>query len=66
MTNNNTNLTQVETYYNEEKTKVKERYFVEENDLRQGMYKSFYENGKSINQFVYKKGKITEQKTILF
>ena len=46
MTNNNTNLTQVETYYNEEKTKVKERYFVEENDLRQGMYKSFYENGK--------------------
>ena len=43
----NTNLKLIETYYNEDKTKVKERYYIDENGLRQGMYESFYENGNN-------------------
>ena len=36
LTQQNT-LTQIETFYDEAKTKVKERYFVDKNYLRQGI-----------------------------
>ena len=50
----NTNLKLIETYYDEAKTKVKERYYIDENGLRQGMYESFYENGNNGIRCTYK------------
>ena len=57
-TNNNTNLTKVKTHHDKAKTKVKERYFVDENGLRQGLYESFYENGRPDLKCTYKDDKL--------
>ena len=57
-TNNNTNLTKVKTHHDKAKTKVKERYFVDENGLRQGLYESFYENGRPDLKCTYKDAKL--------
>ena len=53
-TNNSTNLKLIETFYDEAKTKVNERYFVDENYLRQGLYESFYENGQLEERYTFK------------
>ena len=57
LTQQNT-LTQIETFYDEAKTKVKERYFVDKNYLRQGLYELFYENGQLKGRCTYKNGEL--------
>ena len=54
----NTNLKLIETHYDEAKTKVNERYYVDKNGLRQGLYESFYENGQLRRRCTYKDGKL--------
>ena len=53
----NTNLKLIETHYDEEKTKVNERYYVDKNDLRQGLYESFYKSGQLFERCTYKNDK---------
>ena len=54
----NINLKLIETYYDEAKTKVNERYYVDKNYLRQGLYEQFYENGQLRRRCTYKDGKL--------
>lgn len=39
------NLKLVEEFYDKDKTKIKSRYYVDEDGFKQGIYEHFYENG---------------------
>ena len=52
----NTNLKLIETYYDKEKKKINERYYVDKDGLKQGLYESFYENGQPHIKFTCKDG----------
>lgn len=56
LTQQNT-LTQVETCDDEEKTIVLERYYIDENSLKQGLFERFYENGQHQIKCIYKDDK---------
>ena len=57
-TNNNTNLKLIETFYDEVKTIVLERYYVDKDGLRQSLYEAFYEDGKPYIKSTYKNNKL--------
>jgi antitoxin component YwqK of YwqJK toxin-antitoxin module len=57
-TNNSTNLKLIETFYDKAKTIIKERYYIDENGFRQGMYEEFYENGKLKTKCTFKDDKM--------
>jgi len=52
----NANLTKIETYYDDTKTIVLERYYIDENFLRQSLYEAFYKDGKPYIKGTYKNG----------
>ena len=51
---NEPELRLVETFYDTDKTQIKERYYVDKNGLRQGMYQQFYSNGTIATECNYK------------
>ena len=53
-TNNNTNLKLIETFYDEAKTKVNERYYVDKNGLRQGICDCFDGKGQLEERYTFK------------
>lgn len=57
LTQQNT-LTQIKTYYDKEKTKLRERYYVNKNGLKHGLYEWFYENGIHCLKCTYKNNRL--------
>jgi len=64
LTQQNT-LTQVETCDDEEKTIVLERYYIDENGLKQGLFERFYKDGQVKEKCTYKNDQLITKSEIL-